>query len=349
MASSLSGPVRPEEAASVPAQSAGGSPNDADDERVCPECLSDRIVSDPVRGERVCDACGLVVQETAIDPGPEWSAYSMEEVESRAHAGAPRDPLRGSSGLATVISPGGRDAHGNPVRTSDQRVYHRLRQLQRRATYSGPGERSLPELARALDRYASILDLPRAVRDEAGLLGRKAVDGRLLRGRSTEAVAAGILYAACRIRGVPRTLEEITQATGLPKKTLGRVYRTIRRHLSVSVPAPQATEYVRRFSSVLGLSPRVEEEALRVVNRFDGGTSGRSLSPAGTTAAAVYLACLTCGESRSQAEVARVSGVSEVTLRNRYKAMRASESSQTPEERPRFTSRARRRIPRGDR
>ena len=64
-----------------------------------------------------------------------------------------------------------------------------------------------------------------------------------------------------------------------------------------------------------------EAEALRILREFDGSADVQSLSPAGTTAAAVYLAARACGEPRSQDAVARVSGISEVTLRNRYKAV----------------------------
>ena len=290
-----------------------------DEESTCPECGSSRLVRDTLRGEVVCDTCGLVLQDLAIDTGPEWSAYSAEESDRMAHTGAPRDPLRGAAGLTTVISPVPRDARGQRVRGPDQRMYDRLRRLQRRATYSGPGERALPDLVRVLNRLAATLDLPRPVREEAAFLCRKALDRNLLRGRSTEALAACAVYAACRIDGVPRTLEELEAATGIPKKTLGRVYRTIRRKIGVVVPAPQPEEYVRRFCSVLGLTNRVEAEALRILHGFDGSPDAQSLSPAGTTAAAVYLAARSCGEPRAQEAVARVSGISEVTLRNRYK------------------------------
>ncbi len=292
-----------------------------DEERTCPECGGQRLVRDAVRGEVVCDTCGLVLQDLAIDTGPEWSAYSSEEADRRAHNGAPRDPLRGSTGLTTVISPLPRDARGNPVRGPEQRMYDRLRRLQRRAAYSGPGERALPDVVRVLNRLASALDLPKTVREEAAFLCRKVLDHHLLRGRSTETVVACAVYAACRIDGVPRTLEELEAVTGIPRKTLGRVYRTIRRKIGVVVPAPQPEEYVRRFCSVLGLTNAVEAEALRLLRAFDGTTDAQALSPAGTTAAAVYLAARSCGEPRAQEAVARVSGISEVTLRNRYKAV----------------------------
>ena len=48
-------------------------------------------------------------------------------------------------------------------------------------------------------------------------------------------------------------------------------------------------------------------------------TSGRG--PAGIAAAALYVAALLNNEKRTQREVADVAGVTEVTIRNRYKEL----------------------------
>ena len=48
-------------------------------------------------------------------------------------------------------------------------------------------------------------------------------------------------------------------------------------------------------------------------------TSGRG--PTGIAAAALYVASLIHGEKRTQREVADVAGVTEVTIRNRYKEL----------------------------
>src|SRR5207244_12101914 len=42
-----------------------------EEDRVCPECGSEHLVRDYARGELVCDSCGLVISEGAIDEGPE--------------------------------------------------------------------------------------------------------------------------------------------------------------------------------------------------------------------------------------------------------------------------------------
>jgi Transcription initiation factor IIB (TFIIB) len=48
-------------------------------------------------------------------------------------------------------------------------------------------------------------------------------------------------------------------------------------------------------------------------------TSGRG--PTGVAAAAIYIASIALNERRTQREVAEVAGVTEVTIRNRYKEL----------------------------
>jgi transcription initiation factor TFIIB len=40
--------------------------------------------------------------------------------------------------------------------------------------------------------------------------------------------------------------------------------------------------------------------------------------PMGIAATALYIACLNTGEKRTQTDIARAAGITEVTLRNRY-------------------------------
>lgn len=293
-----------------------------DEERTCPECKGSHLVMDDVRGELVCDDCGLVLQEQAVDRSPEWTAYTPDEARRRAHTGAPRDPLAGASSLTTIIPTPHRDAQGNPIPFEGRGALYRIQRLQRHASHAMPGERSIPTAARILDRFVSLLDLPRNVRDEAGFICRKAIQRGLARGRSMEVLVAAAIYAACRVDGVPRTLDELQRVTGLPKTRVGAAFRSLHRELSLAVQAPQSAEYIQRFCSELELSAEVEREAARLLREFEPPGTSTSVSPCGTAGAAIYLACLATGESRSEKAVSRVAGVSEVTLRNRYLEMK---------------------------
>lgn len=294
-----------------------------DEERSCPECASTHLVLDDVRGEVTCDECGLVLSDRAMDASPEWSAYSAEEAARSSHTGARRDPIAGATGLTTVIPAPRRDAHGNAIPLEGRSALYRIQRLQRHASHGLPGERSLPEATRVLERFVAALDLPRNVRDEAAFLCRKAIQRQLARGRSIEILVAATVYAACRIAGVPRTLDEVQRMTGMSKIRVGAAYRCLHRELSLAVHIPRPGDYVERFCSELDLDRRVERESRALLERFDPPGNATSVSPSGSAGAAIYLAALVCGEPRSEKAIAQVAGVSEVTLRNRYLEMKA--------------------------
>lgn len=289
-----------------------------EEERNCPECGSDHLVRDYARGELVCDTCGLVINENQIDEGPEWAAYNQEESDRLARTGAPRNYTSQAISLTTVIPFTDRDSRGNPIPIKEREKFFRMRKLQKHSSHSKPGERSLPETLRALDRISSLIGLPRSLREEAGFICKKALERGLLRGRSIEALVAAAVYASCRMSGVPRTLDEVSQVAGIKKKVVGKAYGALMRELQLRIPPSRPGDYISRFCSELGLKADVQSEAYRILKEMEKLDGSLSLSPVGTSAAAIYLASLACNQRRPQRAIARVAGVSEVTLRNRF-------------------------------
>ena len=197
----------------------------------------------------------------------------------------------------------------------------RLRKWQRRIRISNATERNLAFALSELDRMASALGLPKSVRETAAVIYRKAIEKNLIRGRSIEGVVAAALYAACRQAGVPRTLDEIAQYSRVDRKEIGRTYRFIARELGLKLMPTSPADYVPRFCAALGLSGEVQRKAIEIIKKAEERelTSGRG--PTGVAAAAIYIASILCGERRTQREVAEVAGVTEVTIRNRYKEL----------------------------
>lgn len=290
----------------------------AEEARSCPECGSDRLIRDYARGELLCESCGLVLAEKQVDQGPEWTAYDSEDRDKLSRIGAPKSYTSQAINLTTIITASNRDSRGNPIPAKEMEKFYRMRKLQHHSGHSKPGERSLPETIRALDRYASFLELPKSIREEAGFICKKALERGFLRGRSIEALVAAAIYASCRISGVPRTLEEMSNVTGMPRKVVAKSYGALARVLQLRVPQSKPVDYISRFCSELGLGNGVQAEARRILKEIDDVDGSLSLSPIGTSAAAIYLASLACGERRPQKAIARVAGVSEVTLRNRF-------------------------------
>lgn len=287
----------------------------------CPKCGSTHLTKDYSRAELVCEKCGLVIDAEMMDHGPEWRAFDSEQREKKSRTGSPMTYTIHDKGLSTTIGWQNRDAYGKSIPTRNRAQLYRLRKWQTRTRISDGTERNLALALSALDRMSSALSLPRNVRETAAMIYRKAVKQKLIRGRSIEGVTAAVLYAACRQCNVPRTLEEISSVARMKKKEIGRNYRNISRKLELKLLPTTPQDYISRFCSQLKLSNDVQVKTIEILKHAARKelTSGRG--PTGMAAAALYIASVLCGERRTQREVAEIAGVTEVTIRNRYKEL----------------------------
>ena len=287
----------------------------------CPECGSNHLSKDYSRAELVCRNCGFVLDENMIDQGPEWRAFDSEQREKRARTGAPMSYTIHDKGLSAMIGWKNRDSYGKSIPTRNRAQIYRLRKWARRIRISNATERSLAIAFSELDRMASGMGLPRTVRETAAMIYRKAALKKLVRGRSVEGVITAALYAACRQCHVPRTLDEISNVAHISRKELGRTYRYVSRELGLRLLPTSPEDYISRFCSELKLSSDVQAKTMEILQEATRRelTSGRG--PTGIAAASLYIASVLCGERRTQREVAVVAGVTEVTIRNRYKEL----------------------------
>lgn len=224
-------------------------------------------------------------------------------------------------GLSTTIGWTNRDAYGKAIPTRNRAQLYRLRKWQRRIRISDATERNLSVALSGIDRLASGMGLPRSVRETAAMIYRKAALKNLVRGRSIQGVTAASLYAACRQCHVPRTLDEISLIAQISRKEIGRNYRYVSRELSLKLMPTTPKDYISRFCNELKLSSNVQAKTLEILGHAVNQelTSGRG--PTGLAAASLYISSVLCGERRTQREVAEIAGVTEVTIRNRYKEL----------------------------
>ncbi len=289
--------------------------------RQCPECGSIKLMRDYDAAEIVCVDCGYVIAEKLADPRPEWRAFDDEHREKRTRVGAPLTYTIHDKGLSTAIdwrdlsSPSG-------VNALTQRIEaYKLRKWQNRVRVSDATERNLAVALSELSKLASTLNLPKNILETSSVIYRKAIKRRLVRGRSIQNVAAAAIYMSCRQCGVPRTLDEIADATNLNKKDIGRSYRFMVRELGTFVPPSISNQYAARFSNKLVVSGKAEAIAIKILQLAKDLklTSGRG--PTGIAAAATYIAAVLTNERKTQRDIAEVANVTEVTIRNRYKEL----------------------------
>ena len=138
----------------------------------CPEC-DGRVTTNSV--ETVCEDCGLVIEESRIDQGPEWRAYDEDQ---RKRTGAPLTAARHDRGLSTEIGRW-KDANGNELSGQKRQRLSRMRREQNRGRFQSKAERNLAHGLGEVRRLASALELSDSVRDQACQLFRSAQTIRL--------------------------------------------------------------------------------------------------------------------------------------------------------------------------
>jgi len=284
---------------------------------ICSEC-GKAIFFDENRGLLVCEECGLVHSEKHIDRGPEWRAFDADQKKKRTRTGAPMTYMIHDKGLSTMIDWKNRDIFGKEIPAKLRGQIYRLRKWQSRIRVSDATERNLTFALSELDRMASNLDLQKNLRECAAKIYRDAVEAHLIRGRSIEGVAAASLYAACRMYKVPRTLNEIADVARVDKKEISRSFRFISKELDLNLNPTKPLDFLTRFISELDLTTKCHKIAKTIIRMAEdrGLTSGRG--PTGVCAAAIYASCILSNERRTQRNIARVSCVTEVTVRNRF-------------------------------
>lgn len=272
----------------------------------------------PYRGIYVCRNCGVVHGPVIIDAPRR--AFTKQEIEDRRSA----EPVFTDFGPRTVVPKSGVDTSGSALTPKQKQKYWRLSKIQRSVTTTF--ERNLSIAQPKLLNQASTLGIPRTVTEEALRLYKKAVRAKLTMGRSIDSLVAAAIYAAIKIHGLPRTLNELSKITQIPVKTIAKSYRLLAQYIEESVPKDPTdlkTQYIVRFGQDLKLSPAVQKRAIELLEQAEkGGMTLTGKNPKGLASAALYIAAKELGEPRSQFEISKTSAISEVTLRNRAKQIK---------------------------
>ena len=286
----------------------------------CPRCGKGPMVVDTAGGELFCSSCGFVVKEKIEEAGPEWRAFSKEEKDDRSRGGIPTSIAMHDMGLATVIGGVNKDASGKSLSASMKATVERLRTWDSRSQVHEPVDRNLRQAFSELDR----LSVSDAVVEKSAYIYRKALERGLVRGRSISAIIAASLYAACRDTQTPRTLKDLAAVSNVKKKDIARCYRLLLKEMDIKMPVVDPTKCVSRIASRAGLSEKTKRRALEILRRAEETRISAGKDPMGLAAASLYVACTLEGEDKTQKDVAEAAGVTEVTIRNRYKGLRSA-------------------------
>jgi len=272
--------------------------------------MSNSIYSDSVSGDVICKNCGLVIES---------HIFSSIENNKSCRIGSPISFAIHDKGLSTMIDWKDKDALGNKLSPKMKEKIFRLRKWHLRMRIHSSIDRNLAYAMNELDRLASQIDISSSIKETAALIYRKAVEKNLIRGRSIDAMVTASIYAACRMRTIPITIEELSRNTRLDKILIGRCFRLLLLNLNLKFPSFIPENYIPRFIFELKLSQEVQLKSLEIIKKAKAKGIFNGRDPVGLAAASIYISSIIMNEKRTQKEIAEIAKITEVTIRNRSK------------------------------
>lgn len=278
-------------------------------------------ITDPESGEVVCSNCGLVIAENIQDYGnPERHAFTSEESKQRARTGAPTSLSRHDKGLATIIGKPTKDAAGKKLDANARSTFMRLKTWDTRMQIDSSTNRNLYRAFSELDVLKNNLGLSDAIVEKTAYIYRKVENRGLVKGRTIPGMIAASLYLACRETGTPRTIKDMVRRSNIKRKDIARNIRILTVELGIKPPVFDPMKCIVKVANAAEVSERSNRQAFKMMDELlRRKTPSAGKDQMGLAASILYIACKETGERKPQKLMAKVAGVTEVTIRNRVR------------------------------
>jgi transcription initiation factor TFIIB len=129
------------------------------------------------------------------------------------------------------------------------------------------------------------------------------------------------LHIACRDSETPRTLREISTQNNVKIKYVSKCYRLLLLELDLRMPVVNPIKCISRIASKAGLKEKTKRGAITILENAVNMDITSGKNPMALAAAALYISCVINDDQISQRVIAQAAGISEVTIRNRYKGL----------------------------
>lgn len=304
----------------------------------CPECTAN-LIQDYSKGEFICERCGCVVMDGTFDFGRESNSTDFEEKTKNTRASGSTSFALHDYGLRTEIASGSKDYAGKSIDYQMAEQMNSIRKWHIRSRIVSPQERRLSNVLTKINETCAAMSLPKLLVETAAMLYRNYESRQEAKGKSIACMAAATIYLACKKCQVVRSLDEIVEATGVTEqdrssvKLASKYYRMMVMEMSAfseEAPAQEAPQqqvpvttaidhYISKLSNMAKIDTKVERLAIDIAHKTNDHMLADGKAPNGLAAAYIYVASILLGINILQRDVSSLSGVTEVTIRNRCK------------------------------
>jgi transcription initiation factor TFIIB len=275
------------------------------------------------------------------DFGRESNSTDFEEKTKNTRASGSTSFALHDYGLRTEIASGSKDYAGKSIDYQMAEQMNSIRKWHIRSRIVSPQERRLSNVLTKINETCAAMSLPKLLVETAAMLYRNYESRQEAKGKSIACMAAATIYLACKKCQVVRSIDEIVDATGVTEqdrssvKLASKYYRMMVMEMSAfseeapahEVPQQQAPvttaidHYISKLSNMAKIDTKVERLAIDIAHKTDDHMLADGKAPNGLAAAYIYVASILLGINILQRDVSSLSGVTEVTIRNRCKDM----------------------------
>jgi transcription initiation factor TFIIB len=134
---------------------------------------------------------------------------------------------------------------------------------------------------------------------------------------------AAAIYIACREMGAARSLKDIGEITDVRPKVISRSYMILIQQLEIIMPVIDPMKCIAKIANKANLSEKSKRMAIDTMKDLVNTQIPAGKRPMSLAATILYLSCMRNDEAVTQKDLAEAAGVTEVTIRNRIKDLRA--------------------------
>jgi len=286
-------------------------------EREILSCSESIKITDFETGEVICQNCGKVLQDKISNDRKDSNAFSKNEYAS--HFGSKSSLRFHDMGLATIIGKFNHDSTGKPVEYKMRPVMKRMRFWDARIHTKNSSERNLRTALSEMEKLKEKLCLSDAIIERSAYIYRKAARAQLIRGRSINGMVGACVYVACREMDVTRTILDISNNLQESRSSIAKYYRILFQNLELAVSIPDPIRCIIKIANNLDIPENTKREAIHIFDTLKEKKLIAGKKPDSVASAVIYMAGIKTGINLSQQKISKVSGITVVTIRNRYK------------------------------
>ena len=299
---------------------------------VCIDCDSESLTTDYTNGMIVCQACGVVQEESIIDESPEWN-FGQEDAmfgKDPARCGCPVNPLLEKSSMSTMIGKGGgakfwllRKIHQqNSMDYVERARYHTFENIQ---------------------KLCDNVNLTQTIVNTAKYYYKELSTRKLSRGNVRQGLIACCIMYACKANKVSRSVKEIADMCKIDPVKINSAVKIFNEVMgdvikSECTESTQASDLITRFCNCINIPHHEQFTINKTVRQYNNIVEKSKIligkTPSAVTSALIFFILQKKGYNINKKSLCENHKISIVTLNKIVQILETNKSifDSAPEE-----------------